>query len=164
MLHFCHESFSALYAVILRCAPRQGRVASLTIWSRPIFLDFQNSTNAHFARAETSSLLSALVVTATAFCASPARCPPGVEFHGAHTTAFNTSQTNRSGLRFSLDRCGSDNTCRRADVHLVGSQPQSQKHSAEELRSQSVRSASCSVQRNAGRALTFRYGLLRDLA
>ena len=36
MLHFCHESFSALCAVILPCTPRQDRVAFLTIWSRPI--------------------------------------------------------------------------------------------------------------------------------
>ena len=45
MLHFSHDSFSALCAVIHRCAPRQDRVASLATWSRPILLDFHTRTD-----------------------------------------------------------------------------------------------------------------------
>ena len=56
-------------------------------------------------------------------------------------------------LCLSLDRCGSGNACRRADVHLVGSQPQSEMHSIEELRFELVLSAACSIQRKAERTL-----------
>ena len=49
------------------------------------------------------------------------------------------------GPCLTLDRCGSDNTRRCADAHLVGSHPQSETNSIKELRFQLVRSASRSV-------------------
>ena len=58
-----------------------------------------------------------------------------------------------SWLCLSLDRCGSGNACRRADVHLVGSQLQSEMHSIEELRFELVLSAASSIQRKAERTL-----------
>ena len=76
---------------------------------------------------------------------SPSRCAPAVGFHGAPTTAVNTSQTERSV---------SDHTRRSADVHLVGFQPQSDIHDTEKHRVQLVRSASYSVQRKVEHALT----------
>ena len=135
--------FSALCAVILRCAPRQDRVASLTIWSRPILLLAGCTGGGCRLLLQWYTLLMVLHHRHAALLESVST-----------TTAFNTSQTNRSGLCFSLDRFGSDNTCRRADVHPVGSQPQSEKHSVEELPSQIVRSTSCPVQRKAEHALT----------
>ena len=56
---FCRGSFSPLCGVILRCAPRQVRVASLTIKRRPIFIQFHTCTDVDFACAENSSLTSA---------------------------------------------------------------------------------------------------------
>ena len=50
-------------------------------------------------------------------------------------------------LCLSLDRCGSDNTLRSADVYLLVSQPQYEIHTTDKLRFQLVRSASYSVQR-----------------
>ena len=49
MLHFCHDSFSALCAVIHRCAPHQNRVGSLTTLSRPIFIDSHTCTDTDIA-------------------------------------------------------------------------------------------------------------------
>ena len=59
---------SARSNVLLRCAPRQDRVASLTTWSR-----------------------------LAAGTPSPSRNTPGVGFRGSPTFAFTTSQTKRSG-------------------------------------------------------------------
>ena len=83
MLHFCHGALPALCAVILCCAPRQDRVASLTIWSRPTFLDFHTCTDEDFAWAElhwwwplSSALRNGYLAAGSS---SPSRSAPG--FH-----------------------------------------------------------------------------------
>ena len=76
---------------------------------------------------------------------SPSSCAPGVGFLGALPTAFNTSQTKRWSPVLRLIAAAPTTPVVCANAHLVGSQPQSETNSIEELRFQLVRSASRSV-------------------
>ena len=100
MLHFCLDSFSALCAVILRCAPRQDRVAN--------FSDLELSHISRFTHLHRCRLCvgrdrcALLTGLATAFFNGKPYCwffltstlCSSSRFPRCTTTAFNTSQTN----------------------------------------------------------------------
>ena len=159
LLHTCHDSLSACCTEGLRLTSRQDRVAT---WRRCVLPNSHTCTDVDIVWAENSTLpsthrLHALRNRRAVLLASVSMVHPQLRSTRPDTTFW---------LCLSL---GSDNTRSNANVHLVGSQPQSEIHSIENF-------AFCSfalflVLFN-GRLNThsqevgnsFRYGVPRDLS
>ena len=150
--------FPARCAVRLRLATRQDRVASST-WIRSVLLGFHTCTDVDFAWTQNSALSSTHRWSHWQWFLAIACCNCDTLLMSLHhhlAVLLASSSMMHPQLRSTRPRqnvltvfrliAGFLTTRRSADVHLIGSQPQSEIHSIEELRFQHVRSASCSVQ------------------
>ena len=144
MLHFCHDFLCTLCCDSSLCSSSKSRrildnLKSPHSYRFPHLHGYRHCVNQELLGCTGSGCSpppSAMGYLA-AGTSSPSRCAPGVFFHGAPKTAFNLSQTHSSGSVFRLTAATlTTPVAVPMYICLVGSQPQSEMHSIEELRLQ----------------------------
>ena len=146
MLHLCRDSLSARCTVILRCAARQDRVASLTTWGSSHTSRFPHLHGHSLFVGRDPAMVPLQLDTWLLVLPSPSPCAPGVGFSIVHPQLRSTRP--RLNVLASVFRLIAR---RSTHAHLV-SQRQSEIHTIDEIRFQLVRSALCSVPRKVEHA------------